>query len=65
MTRNTRGGDAAATPASTFELGCRDAYLRMSNVTERVQLAVVATLLVAVVGTVSIAVLSMARSSHE
>lgn len=62
MTRNTSGSGAAATPASDFELGCGKAYLRMGNVTERVQLVLATTLLVAVLGTLAINALVVART---
>ncbi|GGO97089.1 hypothetical protein GCM10012280_58080 [Wenjunlia tyrosinilytica] len=62
MTRNTSGSGPAATPASDFELGCGKAYLRMGNVTERVQLVLATTLLVAVLGTLAINALVVART---
>ncbi|MFF7702134.1 hypothetical protein [Streptomyces lydicus] len=62
MTRNTSGSGAASTPASDFELGFGKGYLRMGNVTERVQLVVAATLLFAVLGTLAITALGVART---
>ncbi|MFB6711741.1 hypothetical protein ACFCZY_08480 [Streptomyces sp. NPDC056237] len=64
MSEGVSADGAASTPASNYELDCGEVHLKAQNVPERVQLLLLSTLSLAVVGALSIGAWALAQNSR-